>query len=269
MFRNLSIYAALTAMIFATVAHAQEEEHGHFDVFVATFGGSTVCGGIDVDDGDVELGALVFESEMGDNPISNIFFADEPGFNHPADDAVLPAGASSLADGDEIFVNGLNLTVGGVTGSLFYWDGVGPVSFTPPSGTSFDIVTPTSTGSIGTAGVGGGFDDHPEFELSSGGTLPAAGIYLGSFEAQVNDLTPCGPMFLVMGTEGLITADFLGIDQAAFDMLTDEQLDEELEEVIEMAAGYVEANVVPEPSAFVLAGIGLLTLMSFRRKSRR
>ena len=121
-----------------------------------------------------------------------IFTADEPGFNHPgpADAAfgMLPSGVTALSPGDEVFVNKLPLTVGGVTADLFFWDGTGTPSFSEATGTSFDVVAGTG-GSIGTAGAGGAFDDHPEFELSTpGGSLPTPGIYLGSFNARVNSL---------------------------------------------------------------------------------
>lgn len=256
-------FAAITAA--STIAIAQEE-HGHFDVFVGISGEQTAYGGIDVDDGDVTLNERVFESEMGENPLDSLFFSDEPGFNHPEDDAKLPGGVSSLELGDEIFVNKLSLTVDGATSDLYFWDGVGSPSFVPAVGVAFDIVTPTVDGSIGTAGAGGGFDDHPLFELSAGGSFPTPGIYLGSFEVQVNSLEASDPLFLVMGTEDLITAEFLGISQGDFDMLTDDDLDEELEEVIEVAVGFVETNVVPEPGSATLIGIAVAVFAGRRRR---
>lgn len=271
MFRNLSFFTALLTIVLATFVQAQEE-HGHFDVFVAAPDGGTgtVYGGIDVDDGDIELGLQVFEVELGKNTLSNVFNSDEPGFNHPADDTALPAGSATLIQGDEILVRGLDLTIGGVTAPLFYWDGSGAVSFAPAVGTTFDIITPVpGNPSIGAAGADGGFDDHPIFELSSGGTLPATGIYLGAMEVEAEGYDPSDPLYLVMGTECLITPEFLGISQGDFDMLTDEELDEELEEVIEMGAGYVEANVVPEPNGLLLAAMGLFAMMMIRRTGNR
>ena len=261
--RYLFFYTLAALTVASANVVAQEE---HFDVFVGVSGGQTAYGGIDVDDGDVTLNERIFESEMGENPLDDIFFSDEPGFNHPEDDAVLPAGVSSLAFGDELFVNKLPLTVTGAPSDLFFWDGVGSPSFAPAAGVAFDIATPGAGGSIGTAGAGGGFDDHPLFELSAGGSLPTPGIYLGSFEVQVNALEPSDPLFLVMGTEGLITADFLGISQTDFDMLTDDDLDEELEAVIEVAVGFVETNVVPEPASATLIGIAVAALAGRRRR---
>ncbi len=263
--RYLSIGTVLATVATAVAAPAQE---AHFDVFVGrpASGTQTTYGGIDIDEGDVTLGVRVFESEMGENPIDNIFFSDEPGFNHPEDDAVLPAGASSLEMGDELFARGLPLSVEGETADLFYWNGAGSPSFSRASSAMFSIIAPEPNQSIGMAGAGGGFDDHPEFELSDSGSLPTPGIYLGSFEVQVGGFDPSDPLLLVMGTEGLITAEFLGISQSEFDMLTDDDLDEALEGVIEVAVDFVESNVVvPEPSALMIAGTGMLMLLGSKR----
>ena len=252
-------YLFLCALVALTVASAnavaqEEEEHGHFDVFVGISGGQTAYGGIEVDDGDIAPNERVFEAEMGDLDLgfAMIFTADEPGFNHPgpadAGFGNLPSGVTALAPGDEIFVNKLPLTVDGVTSDLFFWDGVGTPSFSQASGVLFDIVAGTG-GSIGAAGAGGAFDDHPEFELSTpGGSLPTLGIYLGSFDVRVNSLEPSDPLFLVMGTEGLAPTD------------------EELEELIEMGVEFVENSVIPEPASATLAVLAAAMFAGRRRR---
>ncbi|MBL9161599.1 MAG: hypothetical protein JNL18_02535 [Planctomycetaceae bacterium] len=241
----------------------------HFDVFVGrpATGAQTSYGGIDVDAATITLEQRVFESEMGVDPFDGSYTSDEPGFNHPADDSALPAGAASLLPGDEIFVTALPLTVGGTTSSLFFWDGVGSsATFAPAVGVIFTIDTGNMTGSIGSAGANGGFDDHPFFLLDDGdgnaATSPTPGIYLASFQAVVDDLNPTDPLFLVMGTEGLITAEFLGITEAEFNLLSEEELDEALEGVIEIGVDFVQTNVIPEPGSLALAslaccGVGL------------
>lgn len=263
--RMLFTAALLAALVAMGDARADEEAHGHFDVFIGAAGGDTAYGGIEVDEGEVELGERVFEAEMGENPLDMIYFADEPGFNHPEDDSALPAGVTSLSMGDEIFVVKQTFDFDGASSDLFFWDGTGAPSFTPAVDADFDIVTPGAGGSIGTAGAGGGFDDHPLFELSNSGAFPTPGIYLGGFEAQVGMLNPTDLLYLVMGTEGLITADFLGISQGEFDMLTDEELDEELEEVIELAVGHVEASLVPEPASVLMLSLAGVALAVRRR----
>ena len=262
MFQRISCFVFLATLAVATVAQAQ-----HFDVFVATSGPDTVGGGFNLDTDEATVGdPRVFEAEMGD--VGDTFIADEPGFAHPANDADLPAGVDSLTEGDEIFVRGLDVTDQGTTAPLFYWGPTSisdPVSFAPAAGTTFTIRTDFPNQKVGEAGAGGGFDDHPFFELTDGGALPAAGIYLGSFEHQIGGFNPAPQSYLVMGTEGLITADFLGITKDEFNMLSDDDLDEALEMVIEMGVEYVETNIIPEPSSLALLGISLLAMMLRRR----
>lgn len=254
--RSLTIALAIAGGVCLVASPAEAQ---HFDVLPArpASGNQTVYGGIDVDTAEITLYQQVFESELGEDPFDGTFVSSDPGFNHPADDSVLPAGAASLNNGDEIFVTGLPLTVDGLTNSLFYWNGLGSVTFAPAVGTSFVIDTGNMTGSIGTAGADGVFDDHPFFMLDDSdgmaSTFPTPGIYLGSFQVRVAEFDLSDPLFLVMGTEGLITADFLGITQEEFEMLSDDDLDELLEGVIELGVGFVESNVViPEPSSLVL-----------------
>jgi hypothetical protein len=263
----------LIAVCSASWLASQPAVAQHFDVFPGRLisGSQTAYGGIDVDNAEVTLFQRVFESEMGEDPFEGTFISDDPGFNHPADDSALPAGAASLNIGDEIFVTALPLTVGGSLDDLFYWDGIGSVSFAPAVGVTFSIDTGNLTGSIGTAGAGGGFDDHPFFILDDGdfmaATFPTPGIYLASFQLRVAELDPSDPLFLVMGTDGLITADFLGITQAEFELLTEDELDEALDGVIDMAIDYVDANVVvPEPNSIVL---GILACFAVGRVAPR
>lgn len=264
-FRLLSVLSGVLAL--ATPLAAQ-----HFDVFVgrASSGTQTAYGGIDVDTSSIAPAVRVFESEMGADPFDGTYTSDEPGFNHPADDGALPAGVASLATGDEVFVASRPVAVGGTTANLFYWNGTGSVAFVPAVGTAFVLDTGNATGRIGAAGAGGGFDDHPFFILDDGdqnpATFPAAGIYLASFAARVAELAPSDPLFLVMGTQGLITAEFLGITPQEFAALTEEALDESLDEVIEAAVDYVEKNVIPEPHAALLAAISAGWIGLLRRR---
>ncbi len=253
----LTLATAMVVGLAPTVVVAVE-----LDVFVGrpTTGSKTAFGFIDVDASAITLNQRVFESEMGEDPFEGVFLSAEPGFNHPANDAVLPAGVASLNAGDEIFVTALPLSVGAMSASRFFWDGLGSVNFTPAPNTSFSIDTGNMTDSIGTAGAGGGFDDHPFFVLDDGdglaATFPTPGIYLASFQARVAELNPTDPLFLVMGTEGLITPDFLGISQQDFDVLSDDEIDELLEGVIETAVDYVQKNVVvPEPASWTLIAV--------------
>ena len=250
----------LVIIFVASIAQAQ-----HFDVYLGrpTSGSQTVWGGIDVDDGHISSGLRVFESEMGEDIFNGVFLSIEPGFNNPGTGGAQAPGAAAMNPGDTVTVNSLSFEVGGSTDDLFFWDGTGPVSFAPAVGVDFSIGNPTDA-----AAGDGSFDDHPFIILddldANAATFPTVGIYLASFEASLPGLDATESIFLVMGTEGLITADFLGITQGEFDLLTEEQLDEELEEVIELAAGFVETNLVPEPTSALIAICGL-SIMAFRR----
>ena len=270
MSKFFKLWPPVIAAIFGfapTLASAQ-----HFDVFIGrpTSGTTTAFGGIDVDTSAITLQKRIFKAEMGPEPFDGVFLSDEPGFNHPADESALPAGVTSLNQGDEVFVTGLPLTVNGMTSTLFFWNVQGIVNFSPAVNTSFVIDTGNMSGSIGTAGVGGGFDDHPFFILDDGysvsNTFPTPGIYLASFQARVADLKPAGPLYLVMGTEGFITPEFLGITQLEFDMLSDEDIDALLEGVLDVAAGHVAANVaVPEPGTVSLLTMACCLILASRK----
>ena len=104
----------------------------------------------------------------------------------------------------------VSVTIDGATSTLFYWDGTGSVSLTPAVGVDFQIGNPTDT-----AAADGAFDDHPFLVLddldATASTYPTPGIYVAAFTAALTGLDPTDPIYLVMGTEGLITAEFLGI----------------------------------------------------------
>jgi hypothetical protein len=231
----------------ATHAAAQ-----HFDIFLArpSNGSKTVIGGADVDALAYDDVVRVFESEMGS--VAGEFLSLEPGVNHPDfNDAGLtayPASASALVPGDTLRLLERSFTANGATDDLFYWNGVGAVAFTPATA-DFRIDGGDPLGS--TAGSGGVFDDHPFLVVDSD---LLSGIYLASVYGLVDGFEPSDPVYLVMGTEGLITAEFLGISPEEFDLLTDDELDEALETVIEQGVAYVETNlIVPEPSSLMLA----------------
>jgi hypothetical protein len=115
--------------------------------------------------------------------------------------------------------------------------------------------------------LGGAFDDHP-FLVVDSDALP--GIYLASVVGVIDGFDPSDPVYLVMGTEALITPEFLGISREEFDLLANEELDEALEAVIETAAEYVVAHlVVPEPGSLALAAPACVAAVAFGRRGRR
>jgi hypothetical protein len=188
---------------------------------------------------------------------------NHPNFNDPGI-AAYPASAAALQPGDVLRVSERSFAIAGNTDDLFFWNGIGVPAFAPATANfHVDGADPLS----GAAGVGGTFDEHPFLIIDSAAT---AGIYLASLTGTVDGFAPSEPVYLVMGTEVLITPVFVGISQVEFDMLSDDELDEALEEVIEAGIAYVETNVVPEPTAAVLlagAFFGMALLRTGRRPS--
>jgi hypothetical protein len=252
---------ALVAMSFiaADVADAQ-----HFDIFLArpAVGNQTVIGGADVDNLAYDDIARVFEVELGE--LGAEFFALEPGVNHPNTTFptnAYPASASSLVPGDTLRLLKTSFSVDGNVADLFYWNGVGPVSFSPAAANfRIELGDPLTD----TPGVGGSFDDHPFFFVDD---ISLPGVYLASAYGVVDGFAPSVPVYLVMGTESLITPAFLGITQEEFDLLDEEALDAALELVIEQAAEWVESNlVVPEPGTLALASFASYSLLLIGRR---
>lgn len=237
-------YALLFGLLVTPAVQAQhsEEEH-HFDIYLArpTSGTQTVYGGIDVGEGEIEVGHRVFESEFGVIPYSGTLGAFEPGFNNPGTSGSQAPGASAMNPGDTPTFANAPFFLDGQIADLFYWDGVGAEpSFAPAAGVSFSIDDPELS-----AAADGSFDDHPELLLDDGdglqATLPADGIYLAAFTAALPGLEPTDPLFLVIVT------------------------DELLEPAVEVAFEFVESTVIPEPTALMLAGVSLAALAARRR----
>ena len=240
----------------------------HFDIFLArpAVGAKTVTGGADVDALVYDDVVRVFEAELGD--VGGEFLSLEPGVNHPDVNnpalAGYPASAAALEPGDVLRLKERDFAVGGVTDDLFFWNGLGSVTFSPAAANfRIDGGDPLSS----TAGSGGTFDDHP-FLVVDDDALP--GIYLASVHGIVDGFDPSDPLYLVMGTEALITPAFLGISPEEFDLLSDEELEAALDAVIDPAVEFVTANVVvPEPWSLTMvaaASWGVLAVTRVRRR---
>lgn len=127
---SLPVFAA--ALAIAEPTNAQ-----HFDIFLSRpiTGTQTVVGGADVDALIYDDTTCVFEAEMGD--IGDEFAALEPGVNHPnLNDPVsaYPSSAAGLQPGDVLRLFERDFSVEGIVDDLFYWNGLGAVSFTPGAG---------------------------------------------------------------------------------------------------------------------------------------
>ncbi|MAT68202.1 MAG: hypothetical protein CMJ58_01630 [Planctomycetaceae bacterium] len=275
--------AALALAILIAGAGAATAQHS--DVLVADVGGQVALGAASDIGGATQafdLDALVFEGVLlggGLLPpaVAKDFEGDEPGFfalDGTAGAADLAAlGASALPGSAGASISLTPFTLGGGAGELLYWDGQGAVAFEPaPAGTTFSF---TPAVNFGMTGPAGGLDAHPIFQLDNGAAgKPADGVYAIAPSIAVDGLTPSDPIYLVYLVDALIVSE-----------ADAEEVEEALEAVeeglaaealfsgkdfafYEEAVEFVEAAVVPEPSAWGLAclvGVALAALAARRR----
>jgi hypothetical protein len=259
--RYVALLVAIVALAISDGATAQ-----HFDIFISrpAAGTKTIVGGADVGSATYDDTTRVFEVELG--TVAGEYLALEPGANHPnLNDPVTayPSSAAGLQPGDELLLEEQDFSVNSNVDDLFYWNGTGHVSFSPATA-DFRMDGSDPLGS--TAGLGGAFDDHP-FLVVDSAAIP--GVYLASLRGTVVGIDPSEPIYLVMGSEDLITAEFLEISDSEFTALSEDELDEALEAVIETAATYVESNlVVPEPASLVIVAAAGCCLAGYRLRRK-
>lgn len=231
------------------LAFAGEDEEGHFDIFIGrpASGNQTLVGGAQVP-GELNLTERIFEGDLGTDLIAgnNIYTGTEPGFFNAGENspgllgATNPAGALPLVPGESFDVQQQLFEMAGVMSSLFYWDGIGSVNFTPAAAEL--IVTQTD----GTAGSDGSIDDHPIFDIDDplSTDLPPGGIYLASLTAELEGLLPSRPVHLLLVTG------------------------EEFEASVELAEDFLAGSAIPEPSTVVLMSLAALgAVMVVKRRS--
>ena len=217
------------------------------------------------DGGQVAVEPRIAEGEFGVSP-NPAYRANEPGVESDPDELLLE-GRTPLPGGALVGFDLQLFTMGSVSKSLFYWNGVGSVDFTSvPSPYELKVSDATESFSVqndGTTAAAGfnfditadgtgvdpaGFVHHDLiFDLvDAGGTgiaSPAAGIYAFSTTSRVAGLTDSEPVFYVMAT---------GVDEL----------------VHETAIKYVAIGqgIIPEPTTLALLGGLVLAGAGFRRK---
>ena len=262
----------LSLAVFAAAVACSSSVFAHSDVLFGNVGGKVTLGTAeDIGDPNTEDLSLfpagfngAFESIMRVGAPAADYESDEPGFY--SDPNAL--GSNAVAPGLDVFVSTTSFTVDGATADLFYWDGTDPVDFNPaPAGTTFEFEQDPNTG-IGTT-TSGVFDDHPEFLLDADpNAVPADGVYLISFQVEIDTLATSDSSLAVLLVDELITSSFFALEvEEAIEAL--EESGDPNDATVDFGGGvtknfafyeeaveYVEDNlVVPEPTTCMIAFI--------------
>lgn len=238
MAKSLSSFAivAVTIMWSSPAVMAQ---HEHSDIE------------FDVMDGQLVTEPRIAESEFGEGLLPAYRF-DDPGFD----------AEGTLPPGSLIGFNVPTIALGAESRSMWFWSGLGDVSFgaTPANynvrvshpeaveSTLIDGISSASGFEFAQADDAGGIHSHLVFDLvnaaGDGIDPPSSGVYLMATSFTGTDLAESDPLYWVAAS---------GVD----------------EEIHEAAVEYVhDTLVVPEPSGLVLAIIASLATLLVRRRTR-
>lgn len=282
--RFAALMVCLALLAFPSI-HAEEV---HYDVFVTSSGTTLVIGGYDdtntvavIPEGQVRVfgGHVVgsgttgpYESEAPGEPgfrASTQATLNNPALTTPANTYTALSGSTALTFTFE------PMSVDGQARNLFFWDGVGAVAFAPvASSVSLGLqkqggggwLASINGGSAGvisgntiqTTGATGSVHTHLFTSIDDAGAAPAQGFYLYSLRLQMNGYASSDPLYFVFGAYDPLALAPQFADFAAF------------ETAHGLAEGWVESNLVavPEPSALVLAGLGLAAVVGARLHRR-
>jgi hypothetical protein len=244
-----------TAIVIAATGAAGA--WAHEDIVPYELNGKIVTGGHDDDLGTNNISQQVFGYDFGED-VSDPYFIGDPGFNN----------GSSFTVG--LFPNsGLlpaNVTLGfDMVTDLLYWDGAGGVSLAPaPTDVALGLARGTAevlvdglgqsgtVPSISPTGAAGRVHEHMEsflyYQGSVDPTAPNApeGIFVVGLTLKLpgSGVADSDPIYLVYNN---------GMD----------------EEIHDKAINWVQANLVPEPSTWLLAAMGGCAAMAARQRKRK
>ncbi|MFO0912958.1 MAG: PEP-CTERM sorting domain-containing protein [Pirellulales bacterium] len=186
------------------------------DILVQQRGGQLVTGLADRDEGEFTIGAgqQVF-TRQGLIRVGDTLATDEPGFNSVQNPSGEPA-ASPLPGNQPLDFVIQPMTIGGLTGTLFFWSGESgntpaDVAFQPvaaglqlkiSSGAKNVIVDGTNAitpgFTIDQTAANGDLHSHMEFEIEQNGGAPADGFYLFAMSLKMPGLADSAPVYLAL-----------------------------------------------------------------------
>ncbi len=283
--RSGVLLAAAVAMLVGGSANRGVAQH--FDVFVTSQDGNLIVGGYDDDLSTATIPAdqmRVFEGEVvGTGAVPYESEAPgEPGFRASSqatlDNASLtdPAGVyTALTASTPLAFSFMPMTIGTDTRNLFFWDGVGGVSFAPVgSNVALDLTLPGGSGwtesidgedasiiagnTIQTTTTAGAVHTHLFTTIAESSGAPDQGFYLYSLQLEMTGFTSSDPLYFVYGA---LDPDNMQYGQTL----------EDFEESHELAATWVQDNLVapvPEPSTYALLVLGAAAIPLVRRRLR-
>jgi hypothetical protein len=271
-FKRLMVSAFALALVFETIGAGLA--WADRDVYMANVGGQVGIGSAaHTSPSDPDLTTRVFARvlEPGFPPFNPADYGiDEPGyFSLPAGDSEIPPGATALPGNANVTVNLLPFTVNGNTANLFFWNGSGSVNFQPIGFSQPTVSLIIDPNPIGSTGAIGGADIHPAYRLDNGGTgVPADGVYLTSPTVSVAGLSDSPRVYFLHLADALVTSeddanqlsDGLDNGQTTFK-------GKDFGFFLE-AQGWVQNNLVPEPSCFSLAFVTMAAISGSVRKRR-
>jgi hypothetical protein len=213
---------------------------------------------------------VVFEAELAN---TGQFSAAEPGFTSgDPSPSTMPAGWTPLGSGLDVSFDILAEPTLGL--NLLYWNGedsdadldidLDDVSFGAVPDAEVLVMQETGCFACLSVLADGSASDVGGFVIDTTDGSGSIHRHLDFFllgDAGATDLATEGVYLLAlrMLVDGLAAADPLWIVFGAFDGLTDP----EIEERVDAAVGYVNAVLVPEPSALGMLAFGLLGLRRF------
>jgi hypothetical protein len=181
-----------------------------------------------------------------------------------------PSGVyTALAASTPLTFNFQPITIGANTRNLYFWDGIGAVSFAPV-GSNVQLGLTKAGGGGWTQAVDGLSNSviagnalqnttpsgtahtHLLTSIAQGGGAPDQGFYLTSLQLQMSGYTSSDPIFLVYGA-----FNPTGWTQQQFD---------DFDAAHGLAMDWVQVNVVPEPSTCALLTLTVAAVPFARRR---